>query len=189
MSRRVALLRGVNVGGRNRLPMATFAQLLEGLGCRNVETLIQSGNAVFDGAASPADIAAAIRREAGFSCRVFVLTATAFQRAVAACPFRRQAEESGKSVHGVFLEAAPDAATVEALGAALRAREDFAVAGKTLYFHSPPGPKPSIFLEAMDRALGGATTARNWNTIERLAAMAAGKERPAVRGRKMMSGR
>jgi uncharacterized protein (DUF1697 family) len=172
MSRRIVLLRGVNVGGRNTLPMKTFAGLLEGRGCTNVATYIQSGNAVITGAASAADIAAAIKRAAGFTCHVFVLTAAALRKAADACPFRREAAASGKSVHVFFLDEAPFAAAVEALGAVRLPREDFAVAGRALYLYSPDGAADSKIARTIDRTIGAATTARNWNTIEKLLAMA-----------------
>jgi uncharacterized protein (DUF1697 family) len=168
MSRSVILLRGVNVGGRNKLPMKNFALMLEGLGCGNVRTYIQSGNAVVDGAPRAEEIAAAIKREAGFACRAFVISAAALKKAAALCPFKRQAEDSGKSVHVFFLDLAPKAAAVESLAALRRPREDFAVAGKTLYLLSPDGVAGSQIAEKIDRTLGVATTARNWNTIMKL---------------------
>lgn len=172
MTRQIALLRGVNVGGRNKLPMKLFAGALEALGCENVKTYIQSGNAVFDGAASPGDIAAAIKKAAGFAPPVFLTTATAFRKTARANPFARQAAASGKSVHLFLLDAAPKADAVEALGALRRPREDFAVAGKALYLLSPEGVAESKIAEKIDRVLGVTTTARNWNTVEKLIAMA-----------------
>lgn len=174
MSRSIVLLRGVNVGGRNRLPMKAFAAMLEGLGCAHVKTYIQSGNAVVDKAPLAEDIAAAIKREAGFACRVFVITFAALKKAAALCPFKDAAEASGKSVHVFFLDAAPKAEAVEALGALRRPREDFAVAGRTLYLLSPDGVAGSQIAERIDRTLGVATTARNWNTIMKLIELAEG---------------
>ena len=171
MSHSIILLRGVNVGGRNRLPMKDFASMLERLGCQNVVTYIQSGNAVVDGAPKAEDIAAAIKREAGFSCRAFVISAAALKKAAAVCPFRKEAEASGKSVHVFFRDATPKAEAVEALGALRRPREDIAIAGATLYLFSPEGVAGSQIAEKIDRTLGVATTARNWNTVTKLIAM------------------
>ncbi len=172
MTRRIALLRGVNVGGRNKLPMAQFSDALAGLGCVNIRTYIQSGNAVFDGEASAGDIAAAVKRASGVSCRAFVLTAAVLKKAAAACPFRKEGAASGKSVHVIFLDATPAATAIEALGDLRRPREDFAVAGKTLYLHSPEGVANSKIAAALDRTLGVASTARNWNTIAKLLELA-----------------
>lgn len=172
MTRRIVLLRGVNVGGGNRLPMKLFASALDGLGCENVKTYIQSGNAVFDGEASASDIAGAVKKAAGFKPHAFVTTAAAFARTAAASPFARQASESGKSVHLFLLESAPGPEGVEALAALKRPQEDFAIGGKALYLHTPAGLAGSKIAERIDRALGMKATARNWNTVSALLALA-----------------
>jgi uncharacterized protein (DUF1697 family) len=175
MTRQIVLLRGVNVGGRNKLPMKLFASALEGLGCENVRTYIQSGNAVFDGAASAADIGAAVKKAAGFTPHVFVTPAAAFNKAALANPFKREAAANGKSVHLFLLDGAPAPAAVEALGELKLAREDFAVGGKALYLFTPEGLAGAKIAERIDRVLGLTTTARNWNTVEALIALAEGK--------------
>ncbi|MEZ5894704.1 MAG: DUF1697 domain-containing protein [Parvularculaceae bacterium] len=172
MTRNVVLLRGVNVGGRNKLPMKIFVSALEGLGCENVRTYIQSGNAVFDGRTSANDIAAAVKKAVGFAPHVFLTTAAALKKAAAANPFKKEAAASGKSVHLFLLDDAPKAAAVEALGALKRPKEDFAVAGRALYLHTQEGVAGSKIAERIDRTLGIATTARNWNTVEKLIEMA-----------------
>ncbi|MBY0422845.1 MAG: DUF1697 domain-containing protein, partial [Parvularculaceae bacterium] len=133
MTRSVALLWGVNVGGRNPLPMKTFASVLEGLGCRDVRTYIQSGNAVFDGAVAAQDIESRIEAHLGFRPHAYVIAAAALARAAARCPFAKAAAAEGKSVHLFLLDAAPAAADVEALGALKAAGEDFAVSGTFVY--------------------------------------------------------
>lgn len=173
--RNIVLLRGVNVGGKNKLPMKMFAGALDGLGCKNVKTYIQSGNAVFDGETSAADIAAAVKKAAGFTPHVFVATAAAFLKAARANPFATEAAASGKSVHLFLLEEAPKAEAVEALGQLKRPREDFAIGGRTLYLHTPEGLAGSRIAEKIDRVLGFKTTARNWNTVEALLALAENK--------------
>lgn len=167
----VALLRGVNVGGRNRLPMAVFADCLAQLGCRNVRTYIQSGNAVFEGDVEADAVAAEIGRRCGFTPPAFVLPARSLAKAAAHCPFAEQAEAAPTSVHVYFLERAPAAEHVEALGALRRGGEDFAIAGKTLYLLSGKGFANSVLAERMDRVLRMKTTARNWRTIKALIAM------------------
>ena len=176
MTRRIVLLRGVNVGGNNKLPMKLFTGALEALGCENVTTYIQSGNAVFDGEASASDIAAAVKNAAGFTPHVFVTTADAFRKAARSNPFAKEAASNGKSVHLFLLDGAPTAAAAEALGAMKRPREDFAIGGKTLYLHTPDGLAGSKIAERMDRALGVRTTARNWNTVTALLALAEGSK-------------
>jgi uncharacterized protein (DUF1697 family) len=171
-ARQIVLLRGVNVGGRNKLPMKTFAGALEGLGCENVKTYIQSGNAVVDGKTSAADIGSAIKKAVGFTPQVFVISLAAFKKAAAANPFSKEAEANGKSVHLYLLDAAPNGAAVEALGEIRRPKEDFAIVGKALYLHTPDGLAGSKIGERIDRVLGVTTTARNWNTVIALMALA-----------------
>lgn len=172
MTRRIVLLRGVNVGGRNKLPMKSFVTALEGLGCTNIRTYIQSGNAVMDGEATANDIGAAIKKVAGFAPHVFVTTLAAFRKAAAANPFAKEAAASGKSVHLFLLDAAPSKAGVEALGALKRPREDFAVAGTALYLLTPEGVAGSKIAERVDRVLETTSTARNWNTVGKLIELA-----------------
>ncbi len=175
MTRNVVLLRGVNLAGRNKLPMKLFGSALNGLDCKNVRTYIQSGNAVFDGGASANDIAAAVKRVVGFAPHVFVTSLSGFKKAAAANPFNLQAAANGKSVHPFLLEGPPAADAVEALGALLRPREDFAVAGKALYLSTPEGLAGSKFAGTIDRVLGMKTTARNWNTVTALIALGESK--------------
>lgn len=168
MTRSIGLLRGVNVGGRNKLPMALFASALEGLGCSNVRTYIQSGNAVFDGETSAADIAAAVKKAAGFAPRVFLTRASAFRKIAAANPFAKQAAANGKSVHLFLLDGVPTADGAAALGDIKHPREDFAIVGGALFLLTPEGVAGSKIAEKIDRALGVNTTARNWNTVRAL---------------------
>ncbi len=173
MTRSVALLRGVNVGGRNKLPMKTFVSVLEGLGGRNVRTYIQSGNAVFDGDVAARDIEARIEAHLGFRTHAYVLAAAALRRAAERCPFAKQGAEAPKSVHLFLLDDAPAAADVEALGALKAPKEDFAVSGTCFYLLTPSGLTSSGIADKIDRVLKTRTTARNWNTVTALLAMAA----------------
>ncbi|MFZ5617597.1 MAG: DUF1697 domain-containing protein [Pseudomonadota bacterium] len=176
MTRKIALLRGVNVGGNNKLPMKTLVSIFEKLGCENVHTYIQSGNAVFDGAASANDIADGIKKLAGFRPHVFVLTAAAMRKAALKCPFAKEAERAGKSVHLFFLDDVPSADSVNALGALKSPREDFAIMAKTLYLHAQDGLSASKIADRIDRTLKTTTIARNWNTVMALLEMTGGSK-------------
>ena len=168
----IVLLRGVNVGGRNKLPMKTFAMALERLGGENVKTYIQSGNAVMDGAVGAADVKAALKEHAGVSCHVFTLSAARLKKLAAASPFAREAAASGKSVHLYLLDAKPEKKAIGALAEQKKPREDFALAGDALYLLTPDGMAKSKIAERIDRVLKVTTTARNWNTVEKLLEMA-----------------
>ncbi len=172
MSRTIVLLRGVNVGGRNKLPMKTFAAILEKLGCENICTYIQSGNAAFDGETSAGDIAREIHDAMGFTPHVFLFSAADLRKAAAQSPFRKEAAETPRRVHVYFLDKAPDAQAVNALGQLKSPREDFAVTGNALYLHTPDGLASSKIADKIDRTLKTVSTARNWNTIKALLEMA-----------------
>ena len=166
----IVLLRGVNVGGRNKLPMASFAELLSQLGAADVQTVIQSGNAVVSAAKqlSPAAIAEALQTEHGFECPVQVWTRTKFLQAVDRNPFPDAVAEP-KSLHLFFLQATPTKSAVAALTELCRNDEQIQVIGNVLYLHAPQGIARSKLAQAADRVLSVSTTARNWQTTMRIA--------------------
>jgi uncharacterized protein (DUF1697 family) len=158
--------------------MADFRKLLESLGFRNVQTYIQSGNAVFDasGSASKASqaIAAGLQKLMGAPAEVIVRTHDELDRIIAANPFATEAAADGARVHVVFLAApAPASATagLDRIITQYPARRDrYHLEGDTLYLHLPDGAAETKFSgKTVERALGGIPgTARNWNTVLRL---------------------
>ena len=174
MPKYVVLLRGINVGGRNKLPMAALRGLLAEMGCQEVQTLIQSGNAVVQAARKPCprQLAGAIERDHGFQCPVFVLTAAQFRNAAENNPFP-DAVADPKSLHVVLLDSAIKQAQVDTLQELADQGELLRLAGKILYLHTPLGMARSRVAKSMDRVLGVTTTARNWQTISKLVAMLA----------------
>jgi uncharacterized protein (DUF1697 family) len=175
MTEKIALLRGVNVGGNNKLPMKELAKLLEDMGCENVRTYIQSGNVVYDGKAKGPEIAAAIKKKFGFEPHTFVMTLAGLKKAAAACPYAKEAKAEPKSVHLFFLDGAPDKDAEAGLACVKTAPEEFALAKGVLYLHSPKGLAASKIAEKVDRVLNVKTTARNWNTVEALIKLSGGK--------------
>ena len=178
----VILLRAVNVGSTGRLPMADFRKVLAGVGCINIETYIQSGNAVVDAKCSASKlmkmVTAALEKQMGAPVPVIVRTHDELERAIAANPFAAEAAADGARVHAVFLSgepAAAKAAGLEQIVTKYPARRDrYYLAGNTLYLHLPDGAADSKFTaQTVDRALGVTATARNWNTVLKLHAMSA----------------
>lgn len=109
----IVLMRGINVGGKNRLPMKNLVTILENLGARNVRTYIQSGNAVFQGLpGSPKPFAekltAQIKKQHGFEPGVLILTLDAVETAIANNPFP-EAETAPATLHLGFLSSPPRA--------------------------------------------------------------------------------
>lgn len=178
-----ALLRGVNVGGRNRLAMADFRRLLAGLGFGRPETLIQSGNAVFDSPltadAAAAAIGTALQVSHGLAVDVLVLDGAALAAALDH-PFGPAADP--RLVHAFFRlspGAAPNAERIEALRAA-----DEAVISRPghLILHAPSGIGRSKLAAALPRLIPGGTTARNLATVGSLHDMIASRRRDGATG-------
>jgi len=165
----IAFFRGINVGGHNRLSMTSLVALLHRLGCEQVRTYIQSGNAVFRCDARRPDeieakIAAAISKAHGFEPRVLVMTVKELDKAIAANPFPK-AVDNHKSLHFYFLSEPVQRPNLAALNAAKAANEAFAIAKEVFYLHSPGGIGKSKLAERVEKLLGVAATARNWRTV------------------------
>lgn len=171
----VALLRGVNVGGKNALPMAELREALRSLGARRVETYLQSGNAVFrragDAGELPRRLAEAIRARRGFTPQVLLLGREELGALLAANPFP-EAEAEPKTLHLYVLEAPPAAPDLEALRRLARPSERFRLVGRAFYLHAPEGVGRSKLAAQAERRLGVSATARNWRTMAALLALA-----------------
>lgn len=198
MPSHVALLRGINVGGHNRVAMSDLRAVLTALGHTEVATYIQSGNAVFssareDNAALAGELERALSHELGVSARVVVLGCAELRGAVAGNPYREPAEP--KTLHAVFSAGELGPTTVEAVDAAVRAADESGsgesarIVGRTLYLHTPGGLGRSALAVRLARAGGplaatAASTCRNWATVRRLLTMCeAGPGQPAESGR------
>jgi uncharacterized protein (DUF1697 family) len=172
----IALLRGINVGGKHKLPMSDLKLLLEQNGCVDVRTYIQSGNvilssAVKDPAVLEKQITAAISKRHGFAPRVLLLTWAELEKAAAANPFP-QAAENPKSLHLVFLDAPPKNPDLKSLESLRTGNEAFALKGKVFYLYTPDGFGQSKLAERAGRLLGVESgTARNWRTVTTLLEM------------------
>lgn len=181
----VALLRGVNVVGRNRISMPALRQAVESLGHGGVITYIQSGNVLF-AARRPdaadreiaAGLEAVIAERTGVRAAVIVLRKEELRRALDGNPFAEVSDH--RRLHAVFLGEPPDAAGLAAVAAAVgRARErgspdDARVVGRVLYLSTPEGFARSVLRVELDRRGARSTpmhagTARNWATVLALA--------------------
>jgi uncharacterized protein (DUF1697 family) len=172
----IALLRGINVLGKGVLPMKELVAILGALGCRNVETYIQSGNAVFrhqatEASALAAKITARIAESRGFAPHVLVLEEKALARVVRENPFPEAVAEP-KSLHAFFLDAKPAKARLTSLASLPSETERFELRGRVLYLHAPDGIGRSKLAANVERRLRVAATARNWRTVCRVLEMA-----------------
>ena len=176
----IALIRGINVGGRNRLPMKSLATIFEAAGCKSVKTYIQSGNVVFNARLKSVDnfanaIGKAIETEHGFRPAIRLMTNDELRNAIASNPYPKAALEP-KSLHLCFLDRPPLKEQVRDAGNLLSASESFAVIGSCLYLHAPEGVARSKFAKGIDKAFHMNSTARNWRTVTKLAQLAATTE-------------
>lgn len=172
----IALFRGINVGGRNSLPMKELVALLENLGLQNVRTYIQSGNVVFrssdDNAAElSSTIRAAINERHGFEPHLLLLGLDELEKAMESNPFP-EAEAEPRTLHLGFLTAAPASPDLEALEGLRKESERFHLDGNVFYLHAPDGVGRSKLAANVERLLGVAMTDRNWRTVTKIMAMA-----------------
>ncbi|MBT5220043.1 MAG: DUF1697 domain-containing protein [Woeseia sp.] len=176
MSHWVALFRGINVGGHNRLPMKSLVAILEGLGCTDVKTYIQSGNAVFSSPQSgpdllPDEIRHSVKSEHGFEPMVLLLSASALVRARDANPFP-EGEAEPKSLHLFFLATKPTDIDEGKLEALQNETERYALLDDVFYLYAPDGIGRSKLAASVERCLGVPVTARNWRTVNKMLALA-----------------
>ena len=169
----VALLRGINVGGKNKLPMKDLAALFRKAGCDDVRTYIQSGNVLFraDPALAeniPSLISATILSDFGYRIPVVTRTASEIREVVNANPFADARAQADK-LHVLFLAIIPDRAHVEALDPNRSPGDEFAVLGREVFLHCPNGIARSKLTNSyFDSSLSTTSTARNWRTVRKI---------------------
>lgn len=177
-SRYVALLRGINVGGHNKLPMAELTAIFRDAGFRDVATYIQSGNVVFGAAPALAGriaevIAGAIERRLGLCITVVVRTAAELARVWASNPFAELTTDH-KLLHVMFLGATPAADRAALLDPERSPGDRFALRGRELFVFYPNGAATTrLTNDYVERTLRTSSTARNWRTVGKLVEMCA----------------
>jgi uncharacterized protein (DUF1697 family) len=174
--RQIALLRGINLGARNRVSMPELRDLLTGLGHQDVKTLLQSGNVVLTADATGEQLEQALERaiagELGVESRVIVRTARELAGVVERDPLAGVADDP-RRYQVSFLSAKPEAAVVRELEGADVAPEQVVVSGREIYAWHPAGIQRSPLVKLLtDRKLGVTATARNWNTVTKLLELA-----------------
>ena len=186
MASHVALLRGINVGGRNKVPMADLREVVTSLGHTGVSTYIQSGNVLFstadtDTAKLAAALESAIGERFGIWASVVVLSRDELAKVLASNPY--PGEPNPRLVHVVFLNVKPPKDLLDRIAAAGSAvaakgsRDTVQAAGQALFLHTPDGFGTSELAQALFRIIGppakqekpaAAATARNWATATKL---------------------
>jgi uncharacterized protein (DUF1697 family) len=176
----VALLRGINVGGNNKLPMKDLAALFEKAGCSGVTTYIQSGNVVFHAEPALARGIAALMQKAILKSHkidvpVIVRSAAELRRIAAKHPHMAAGAEL-KALHVAFLAQRPTAAQAASLDPARSPQDVFSVQGSEVYIrYSLAGlAKSKLNNQYLDSRLGTVSTMRNWNTVLKLLELSGG---------------
>jgi uncharacterized protein (DUF1697 family) len=171
----LALLRGINVTGKNTLPMQDLVRIFEAAGGANVRTYIQSGNVIFDAPSDASKIAgavtAAIEKRFGYRIPVVLRTAPQLRKVIGGNPFLKLGIDL-KWLHVYFLAHAPGELAVVNLDPTRSAPDVFHVHGQEIYLHLPNGMGRSKLTNAyFDSKLATVSTARNWATVLKLAEM------------------
>ncbi len=174
----VAFLRGINVGGNKTIAMARLKALFDALGFASVKTHLNSGNVVFasdekDRAKLTKEIEAAIEKEFGFRPVTMLRDVAALKKIVAKNPFPKMAKDDPSHLVVMLLAGKPDKDAAKRIAAAYQGPEEIRIVGEEAYVTYPNGIGKSKLTNALlEKHLGVAGTARNWNTMTKLLVMA-----------------
>ena len=165
------LFRGV--GGKTQLPVQLLRQKLTKAGFENVATYINSGNAIVRSQWSRKQVIATVselcRKEFGFEKTIFAPTLAEWNAVIMNNPFSKVAAKAPTTVHAALLDGEPKAEDVKRILACAVRGEDIKVINQVAYVHTPNGFGNCKMAENFDKWIGVANTARNWNTVLKLA--------------------
>jgi len=172
----VALLRGINVGGKSLLSMKEVVAALTEIGLKHVRTYLQSGNVVFaadqsDPSALSEQIRAALEERAGVAPSVLILRRTDLSRAVELCPFP-EANDNPRSVHVFFLDREPPEPDLASIRATAAESERHRLVERFFYLSAPDGFGRSKLAAKTEKLLGVPATARNWRSVRAILELA-----------------
>jgi uncharacterized protein (DUF1697 family) len=170
----VILLRGINVGGNNLLPMKSLVPLLTASGYQNISTYIQTGNIVLtsNNDTNPEhDIKALITEQFGFTPNTFVIQTNEFSKSVANNPYQ---SFEGKFVHFYFCQQ-DIKLKMDNVDKWLSSTETYYVENNVFYLHAPEGIGRSKLVANIESCLGQPATGRNLNTVNKITTMIGGK--------------
>lgn len=173
MKQYIALLRGINVGGRNKISMMDLTQIFTKHKCQNIKTYIQSGNLVFtqENAKISSLIKAVkknIKDDFGFTPEIIIISEQEFTLAISNNPFK---STTGKDLHFFFLESVPTSPNLEKIDTLKVKTEQFELIGSIFYLFAPEGIGRSKLAVNIEKNLGVTATGRNFNTIKKLESM------------------
>ena len=171
----LALLRGINVGGKGKLPMRELSAIFAEAGASNIRTYLQSGNVLFESLLPEpliAVVTSEIARIYGYPGRIVLRSAAELMAAFKSNPFEKTGA-AHETLHVYFLADKPDAGAVKGLDADRSPGDSFVVRNREVYLHLPNGMARTKLTNAyFDSKLKTTSTARNWNTVAKLVEMA-----------------
>jgi uncharacterized protein (DUF1697 family) len=173
MKRTVYLILFRGVGGKTQLPTQSLREKLTQAGFENVATYINSGNAIVRSGMNRKKVIASItelcRTQFNFDKAIFAPTLAEWDELIAHNPFARAAASAPTTVHAALLESVPKAEDIERIRACAAKGEGIEVIGNVAYLHTPHGFGRCKMAEKFDKWIGAVNTARNWNTVLKLA--------------------
>ena len=169
----IALFRGINVGGRNILPMKSLVEILDGLGYTNIQTYIQSGNVVFESASNVTSketklIQNTIEEQHGFKPLILFIKSNELNEAINNNIFDTKI---GKSLHLSFCDEIPKTVDYPLFDSLKAKTEEYKLHGKVFYLYAPDGIGRSKLAMKVEKILEVNATSRNWNTVMKLKKM------------------
>jgi len=170
----VSLLRGINVGGRNKVAMSKLTELFELLGFNDVRSYLQSGNVLcstskLSNAALQRRIEKGIVEELDLEISVLCRTGREMELVVKNNPFLKKNDVDPAKLHVTFLQKPVDEALVKKLSESRRGKDSFRAEGATIYLHCPDGyARTKLTTQFFERELGVPATTRNWKTVNKL---------------------
>ncbi|MCK9441995.1 MAG: DUF1697 domain-containing protein [Methanothrix sp.] len=176
MNTYIALFRGINVGGKNLLPMNELVVLLEDIGTRNIKTYIQSGNVIFQSAEKNIEqiskrLTVEIKKRHGFEPYVLIFGLDEIEKAMVENPFP-EAETDPSRLHLGFLAFTPKSPDLKKLDGLKKESERFHLTDGVFYLHAPEGVGGSKLAASAEKLLGVPMTDRNWRTVCKIREMA-----------------
>lgn len=173
MNTYIVLFRGINVGGKNILPMKDLKDTLTRVGFEAIKSYIQSGNLILQSAEIKASkiaqqICLAVEKNFSFSPTVLVLDIRGLQKAINNNPF---STEDGKRLHFYFMDSKPKNPDLKVIAELKIESEQYELKDNVFYLFAPQGIGRSKLAARIERAMGVPATARNWNTVSKLSSM------------------
>ena len=177
----ISLLRGINVGGHNKIVMKDLTLLYASLGFEKVETFIQSGNVVFNTSENIdtllEKIEDAIEKKYGFHVPVQIRQASDFENIIKACPYTKLDLADGTRIMITFLDALPSSENIEKLMSHVQEPEKLEIIGQESYLYCPNGyGETKLNNDFLEKILEVNATTRNWKSVMRICILGMGNK-------------